>query len=150
MLTQMKSVEDIEKVEKGWGYELIIANSEKYCGKQLVLFKSKKCSLHSHKLKSEHFFVLDGYMVVELFSEPFVVEDDLDTTVDRLVKEGKLEKSIVHMSKGDSIFVDVNTPHRFIGIADRTSFIEFSTQHFDDDSYRIWPGDSQENTPNKK
>ena len=32
--------------QKGWGYEQWMANSELYCGKLLVVFADKKCSIH--------------------------------------------------------------------------------------------------------
>jgi hypothetical protein len=34
-----------------------------------------------------------------------------------------------------------NTPHQFIGIDPKSTIIEISTQHFDEDSYRIQKGD---------
>ena len=46
---------------KGWGHELIWANTESYCGKLLV-FKEKgnKFSMHFHREKDETWFVQDG------------------------------------------------------------------------------------------
>jgi hypothetical protein len=83
-------------------------------------------------------------MIVDLYSHPFEVENgDLDQTVDDLVMNGQLDIKGVYMEKGDSILIDPGTPHRFQGLAEETRFMEFSTQHFEEDSYRIWPGDSQ-------
>ena len=41
------------KIEKGWGYELIWASTDKYCGKILVFDKvDAKFSMHFHNLIS--------------------------------------------------------------------------------------------------
>jgi mannose-6-phosphate isomerase-like protein (cupin superfamily) len=45
------------------------------------------------------------------------------------------------MEKGDRLVIPPNTPHQFIGIAAETTIIEISTQHFEEDSYRIQKGD---------
>ena len=47
-------------VQKGWGYEKWICNSEKYCGKLLFFNAGKKCSYHYHKIKDETFYVQSG------------------------------------------------------------------------------------------
>ena len=41
------------KVDKDWGYELIIHNDEKYCGKILFIKKGHCISLQFHKKKTE-------------------------------------------------------------------------------------------------
>ena len=42
------------KVDKGWGYELIWATNDLYCGKIMVFEKpGSKMSMHFHKEKDE-------------------------------------------------------------------------------------------------
>ena len=143
-MNEVVSADEIPKHIKGWGFEYWIHNDKDYCGKELVLFKDKQCSVHYHKVKKETFYVVSGSMIVDLYSHPFEVENgDLDQTVDDLVMNGQLDIKGVYMEKGDSILIDPGTPHRFQGLAEETRFMEFSTQHFEEDSYRIWPGDSQ-------
>ena len=49
------------KVEKGWGYEIIWATNDLYCGKILVFDKAgKKMSMHFHKEKDETWYVFKG------------------------------------------------------------------------------------------
>ena len=49
------------KVEKGWGYELIWASNDQYCGKIMVFErKGAKFSMHFHKTKDETWFVNEG------------------------------------------------------------------------------------------
>ena len=117
----------INFVSKGWGFEKWFCNSEKYCGKLLYFVKSKKCSLHYHKLKDETFFIQSG--MIRLRYAP----------VD---EEGKIGDQIIEavLSKGDIFHVPPLLAHQMIALED-TELIEFSTQHFDEDSYRIQKGD---------
>ena len=132
-------------ISKGWGFEKVIHNDKDYCGKELVLYQGKKCSIHYHKIKKETFYVINGSMVVELYSAPFhLVNNDLQETLLSLQALEEIYYKVIRMNTGDSLVIEPFTPHRFIGVDDETHFIEFSTQHFDDDSYRIYPGDSQD------
>ena len=55
-----------ERHEKGWGYELWIANNDLYCGKILHFNKGKKCSWHYHKIKQETFLILFGKVQLKI------------------------------------------------------------------------------------
>ena len=44
--------------------------------------------------------------------------------------------------KGDVVRQRVGQPHQLEALTDGVVF-EVSTQHFDEDSYRVWKGDSQ-------
>ena len=110
-------------VPKGWGFEKWIVNKKEYCGKLLYFVKGKRCSWHYHKLKDEVFYIQSGKLKV-LFSD----DDDIDKA-----KEVVLES-------GDNFHVYTGLRHQMIALAD-TELFEFSTQHFDSDSYRIQKGD---------
>ena len=110
-------------VPKGWGFEKWIVNNEEYCGKLLYFVKGKKCSWHYHELKDEVFYIQSGKIKV-LFSE----EDSLE----------KAESKI--LERGDNFHVYRGLRHQMIALED-TELFEFSTQHFDSDSYRIIKGD---------
>ena len=98
-------------VEKVWGSEEWIINTEKYCGKILRLDMRYRCSMHHHKIKDETFYVLSGRIMLE-------IEDN-----DILLNQGDSQR-ILPMNK-----------HRFSGVEDSV-IIEFSTHHEDGDSYR--------------
>jgi mannose-6-phosphate isomerase-like protein (cupin superfamily) len=49
---------------KGWGREIRITNSSRYCGKILEITKGKRCSLHVHKLKTESFYLRSGRLKI--------------------------------------------------------------------------------------
>ena len=113
----------IKFVPKGWGWEKWIVNNEEYCGKLLFFNAGKKCSWHYHVLKDEVFYLQSGKMRV-IFSE----EDDIDKAQEIILEAGQN----FHVYRG--------LRHRMIAIEDSELF-EFSTQHFDSDSYRIEKGD---------
>lgn len=111
-----------KRVEKGWGYELVIANNENYCGKLLVFNKGKKFSMHFHKDKHETWYVNKGSFILRLV--------DLQTG---LVSEKTIKE-------GDIVPIKQFLPHQLEALEDAVIF-EVSTQHFDHDSYRLWKGD---------
>ena len=110
----------MKRVEKGWGYELWIHNDEKYCGKLLFFSKGKKCSLHYHKLKHETFYVQSG-----LLKCTFI--------------DGKNVENAM-LAPGDVKEIYPGLIHQMEAVEDTVMF-EFSTQHFDEDSYRLQKGD---------
>ena len=121
-LTQMSSSE-IKFVPKGWGFEKWIVNCEEYCGKLLYFVKGKKCSWHFHKLKDEVFYLQSGKILLKYYDE-----DDI-----------ALAHELI-MNKGDKFHVYRGLRHQMIALED-TELFEFSTQHFDEDSYRVIKGD---------
>tara|TARA_B100000427_G_scaffold318871_1_gene316510 strand:+ start:561 stop:917 length:357 start_codon:yes stop_codon:yes gene_type:complete len=118
----MKKI-DIKHVPKGWGYEKWIVNKPEYCGKLLFFEKGKQCSWHYHKLKDEVFYLQSGKLLVRY-------GDDEDIAK---AKELILEP-------GDGFYVYIGLRHQMYAIEESELF-EFSTQHFDEDSYRIQKGD---------
>ena len=113
----------IKLVPKGWGFEKWIVNTEEYCGKLLYFVKGKKCSWHYHKLKDETFYVKSGKILLTYGNA-----DELS-----------FSHQIV-LEKGDNFHVIRGMRHQMEGLEDAELF-EFSTQHFDDDSYRVIQGD---------
>ena len=111
----------IKFVPKGWGFEKWIVNTEEYCGKLLYLVKGKKCSWHYHNLKDETFYVQSGKILLKY--------SDTDTP-----------ESEVILGPGDNFHVYRGLRHQMIALVD-TELFEFSTQHFDEDSNRVSPGD---------
>lgn len=115
-----------ERHKKGWGYEDWIVNNEKYCGKILHFEKGKKFSVHYHKIKDETFYVLKGKFEAIFAENPEEYEKGI--TKKMLLQEG----DVVHIWQG--------RVHQLIAL-EEGDIIEFSTQHFEDDSYRIVKGD---------
>jgi len=124
----MKNSLPIKFVPKGWGFEKWIVNCEEYCGKLLYFVKGKRCSWHYHKLKDEVFYVQSGKIKVR-YSDG-----------DIMYKHGILMAEEKILGPGDNFHVYRGLRHQMIAIED-TELFEFSTQHFDEDSYRIKKGD---------
>jgi len=110
-------------VKKGWGYEKWIVNKEEYCGKLLFFKKGKCCSWHYHKIKDEVFYLQSGKMIVK-FSEG----DDIQ------------EAEQVLLEPGQNFYIYPGLRHQMVAL-EESELYEFSTQHFDEDSYRIMKGD---------
>jgi mannose-6-phosphate isomerase-like protein (cupin superfamily) len=110
-------------VPKGWGCEVWIANNDLYCGKILVISKGRRCSLHFHKLKTESFYLRVGRLRVRVMQSPAHEE----------IEEFELEA-------GDCMDVPRGLVHQLEALEDAELY-EFSTQHFDTDSYRLVSGD---------
>lgn len=121
--SETRAAEPIKFVSKGWGYEKWIVNSEKYCGKLLFIAKGKQCSWHFHKKKDEVFYVQKGKIKL-LYSW----EDDIELA------------NVIFLDEGDKFHVPIGLRHRMYALSD-TELFEFSTEHFDEDSNRVIPGD---------
>lgn len=113
-------------VPKGWGFEKWIVNNDKYCGKILYFVKDRQCSLHYHKLKDETFYVQSGK--VKVFYSP----------LNEMTSISRCFERVLH--RGDHFHIPVGLVHRILALEDSEIF-EFSTTHYDSDSYRLEKGD---------
>ena len=114
------------KVEKGWGYELIWATNEKYCGKIMVFEKvGSKFSLHFHKEKDETWFVNNGKFLLRW----------IDTKTSKIYEQ--------ELTQGMTWHNPPLQPHQLVCMEAGSSVTEVSTADSVEDNYRIAPGDSQ-------
>jgi quercetin dioxygenase-like cupin family protein len=111
-------------VPKGWGHEIVIVNNEKYCGKILVFKKGCKFSMHYHILKQETWYVNEGSFLY------------------RWIDTETAEVNEVTLKVGDIVRQLPGQPHQLEALEDGVVF-EVSTEHKDEDSYRVWKGNSQ-------
>jgi len=120
----MKRVrEPVRIVPKGWGREVWIANGDLYCGKILEINKGKRLSLHSHKIKSESFYLRAGRLIIRVKESPEA------ETLEEFVLEA-----------GQCMDIPIGLVHQMEALEDAELY-EFSTQHFDSDSHRLVKGD---------
>jgi hypothetical protein len=113
-------------VKKGWGYELIWATNDKYCGKIIVFEKAgAKSSMYFHREKDKTWFVNNG-----LFKLRYI-DTSTATVYEQDLKEGDVWHSTLLM------------PHQLICLQDNSSITEVGTPDNISDNYQISPGDDQ-------
>ena len=108
-------------VEKRWGSETWFANNEEYdyCGKILHIKKGCYSSMHYHLDKHEVFFITDGILLV------YTIDGDT----------GDVNK--VLLNTGQRMEIPQGLPHQLVAHGDSVTFVEVSTFHRDEDSYRV-------------
>ena len=112
--------------EKAWGKELWIRNGKDYCGKILIINPGSRFSYHFHLLKRETFYIAQGSL------ELIWIDTDKAWPNNKTVNQG----DVIHLEPG--------VPHQLWNKSNEEARIfEVSTQHFESDSYRVIPGDSQ-------
>lgn len=113
-------------VQKGWGYELIWATTDLYCGKIMVFERAgAKFSMHFHREKDESWFVNSGKFRVRW----------IDTDTAQLYEQ--------ELSEGETWHNPPLQPHQLEALEDNSSITEVSTADSVEDNYRVIPGDSQ-------
>ena len=114
------------KVDKGWGYEIIWATNDKYCGKIMVFERAgAKFSMHFHRDKEETWFVNAGRFKLTWCN-----------TLTAQYHEQVLEEGMVWHNP-------TLQPHQLEALVDHSTIFEVSTPDSIEDNYRIIPGDSQ-------
>ena len=90
-------------------------------GKLLVFnYTGDKFSMHYHLKKKESWYVQQGSFIFSWLD----------------VEDGKLISQIIKV--GDSVTIERGLPHQLQAIDDNSTIYEVSTQHFNEDSYRIF------------
>ena len=102
----------MKKVQKVWGYEEWLINTDRYCGKILTLKPGFECSYHYHEIKDEGFYVLKGLVYIMLEGE------------ERILHSGEVQRILPGQR------------HKFASLEGISQMIEFSTHHEDSDSHR--------------
>ena len=102
-----------KRVDKPWGYELIWALTERYCGKLLVVRAGHELSLQFHREKDESWYVLEGRAKVELAAV------------------GERVPSSEVVTTGAAFRLTPGTVHR-VSALDDTTILEVSTPQLED------------------
>ena len=124
------NLQSLGKVDKGWGYEIVWANNEKYCGKLLVFEKAgAKTSLVFHKEKMKSWFVNAGKFKI--------------TFVD--TQTGQIKQAV--LEEGKTVDLGELGPHQLESLAPGSIIFEVGTTDYVEDRFRLSPGDTQTLTP---
>jgi mannose-6-phosphate isomerase len=98
---------DVKRVEKPWGYELVYASTERYCGKIIFIRAGEELSLQFHKKKDETIYVQSGRVEFEI-GDP---GKPTDTEVVAPGRAFRLEPGTVHRIRAleDTVALEVST-----------------------------------------
>jgi mannose-6-phosphate isomerase-like protein (cupin superfamily) len=102
----------VERIEKPWGYEVLYALTERYCGKLLFIRKGEQLSLQFHRRKDEVIYVHEGRIELEV-GEPGRTPD------------------VEVVGPGRAFRFTPGTVHRWRALED-TTVLEVSTPDVDD------------------
>ncbi len=120
------NIQQLGQVKKGWGFELVWANNEKYCGKLLVFEKAgSKTSLVFHKEKSKSWFINAGKFKIRVID----------------VASGEVKEAI--LDEGKTVDFGVLGPHQVEALVDNSIIFEVGTTDYVEDRFRLAPGDTQ-------
>ncbi len=114
------------QVKKGWGFELVWSNNDKYCGKLLVFERAgAKTSLVFHKEKAKSWFINAGKFKI--------------TFVD--VSTGEMKEAV--LEEGKTVDFGPLSPHQVEALVANSIILEVGTSDYVEDRFRLAPGDSQ-------
>ena len=120
------NLQQLGKIDKGWGFEIIFANNDKYCGKLLVFERAgAKTSLVFHKEKCKSWFVNSGKFKVKYID----------------VATGEIKEAILEEGK-TADFAELG-PHQIEALVPNSIIFEVGTADYVEDRFRLAPGDSQ-------
>lgn len=120
------NLQTLGKVDKGWGYEIVFANNEKYCGKLLVFERvGARTSLVFHKEKSKSWFINAGKFKIRY------IDINTGQTQEVLLEEGK------------TVDFGQLSPHQVEAVLPNSIILEVGTADYVEDRFRLAPGDTQ-------
>jgi mannose-6-phosphate isomerase-like protein (cupin superfamily) len=123
------NLQKLGKIDKGWGFEVVFANNDKYCGKLLVFAHvGAKTSLVFHKEKTKSWFVNAGKFKV--------------TFID--VATGEIKQS--ELTEGQTADFGILGPHQLEALVANSMIFEVGTSDYLEDRFRLAPGDTQKIT----
>ncbi len=120
------NLQTLGKLDKGWGFELVWANNDKYSAKLLVFERAgAKTSLVFHKEKSKSWFVNAGSFRL--------------TFID--VATGETKQAV--LEEGKTVDFGALGPHQLEALTANSIIFEVGTADYVEDRFRLAPGDSQ-------
>ena len=97
------------RIEKPWGYELVWALSDRYCGKLLFVKAGEQLSLQFHRVKDETIYVHEGRLEMEIGAPG---DADPHSEIVGAGAAFRIEPGVVHRWRAleDSVVLEVSTP----------------------------------------
>lgn len=121
----MQQIEGL--IKKSWGYEILWAQNEKYCGKIIVFEKNgSRIPMHFHKEKDKSWFVNSGKFLLRY----------IDTKNARIIEKV--------LSEGETFQILPLVPHQIESMNANAMIFEVSTGISGEDFYQISPDNKKE------
>jgi mannose-6-phosphate isomerase len=100
---------EVRRDDKPWGYELIWALTDSYCGKLLFVRAGEQLSLQFHNVKDETIYVHQGRIELEIGAPGDAIRDS------EVVQAGaayRIKPGVVHRWRAleDSVILEASTP----------------------------------------
>lgn len=129
-------------LQKSWGFEYWLENNEMYCGK-IIQVRQNQWSTHGgfhyHKIKDETFLVLSGTLILDLLQLD-LIKTPLIASHNMIASKNNASWPRVdryYLKPLEYIRLYPGVLHRFSSLEQEVMFVEISTTHREDDSYRI-------------
>ena len=123
------NLQTLGKIDKGWGFELVFANNDKYCGKLLIFERAgAKTSLVFHKEKAKSWFVNAGKFKIKFID----------------VSTGEIKEAV--LEEGQTANFGQLGPHQIESLVANSIIFEVGTGDYVEDRFRLAPGDTQTKT----
>jgi len=122
-----KHLEDFERIEKPWGYEVLFAKSSGsngYIGKLLYIDSGERLSMQYHEKKEETIFIKSGTLYLQTFGDIRDNISHLDLTSIQICE--------IELVSGEIYHIPPFFSHRFIAKETDVEIIEISTNHLKD------------------
>ena len=102
---------DPAKVERPWGYYVVLDRGPRFKTKRIVVYPGKSLSLQRHQHRSEHWVVLQGVASVKRGEEEFCVHPNESTyipvgVIHKLSNPGKIPLEIIEVQNGEYLEED--------------------------------------------
>jgi mannose-6-phosphate isomerase-like protein (cupin superfamily) len=99
---------EVKRIDKPWGYELIYASTDDYCGKIIFVRAGEQLSLQFHREKDETIYIQSGRVEFEI-GEP---GQPTDVEVVAAGRSFHLKPGTVHRLRAveDATLLEVSTP----------------------------------------
>ncbi len=97
-----------KKINKPWGYELLIEKNKKYMFKKLFMKKGHRCSLQYHQKKIETVYIVEGKLKIFFGTN----EKKLKSKIFKSHENITIKPKIIHRMQAitDTIYLEGSTP----------------------------------------
>ena len=122
-----KTLDNLEKIEKPWGYEVIWGRSldqSGYIGKLIFIDAGERLSMQYHEEKEETILVKSGTLYLQTIGK-ITNQSDVASLMKSSIKE-------IVLLPGDVYHISPFTSHRFAAKEENVELIEVSTHHLED------------------